>query len=54
MNTRVNCCGVICASCEHFPLVCQGCSQIEGKPFWLEFTKKRFAAFINVALQKKA
>lgn len=38
MDKVVSCCGVICSECEYFEKSCKGCTDIGGKPFWLEFT----------------
>lgn len=38
MNKVINCWGVICSQCEYCPNDCAGCSAIEGKVFWLQYT----------------
>lgn len=27
-------CGLVCDECDHFGILCQGCSEVGGKPFW--------------------
>lgn len=27
-------CGLYCGDCEHLGSQCQGCGQVQGKPFW--------------------
>ena len=53
MNQNTNCSGVVCPMCEHFPTKCQGCATIEGKLFWLKFTRE-FVASIIVVLKINA
>lgn len=40
MEKRISCCGTICSECEFYPADCQGCEEIEGKVFWLEYTEE--------------
>lgn len=34
----VSCCGVVCSECGYYPGDCRGCSPIQGRVFWLQFT----------------
>jgi len=38
MEKKMSCCGTICSDCEYYPAACQGCAEIKGKVFWLEYT----------------
>lgn len=38
MDKGMSCYGVICRECEYYPEECQGCAEIKGKVFWLEYT----------------
>lgn len=38
MEKKISCCGMICSEGEHYPSDCQGCREIKGKVFWLEYT----------------
>ena len=38
MEKKMSCCGTVCSDCEYYPADCQGCGEIKGKVFWLEYT----------------
>ena len=38
MEKKMSCCGMICSECEYYPAECQGCREIKGKVYWLEYT----------------
>ena len=38
MERIVTCCGCICNECPYYPKECEGCPEIQGKPFWLKYT----------------
>ena len=38
MGQIMSCCGIICSECDFYPEKCSGCSEIQGKPFWLAYT----------------
>lgn len=38
MENIVACCGCICNECPYYPKECEGCPEIQGKPFWLKYT----------------
>lgn len=38
MGKKMSCCGMICSECEYYPAECQGCREIKGKVYWLEYT----------------
>lgn len=38
MEGKISCCGMICSDCEYYPADCQGCGEIKGNAFWLEYT----------------
>ena len=54
MKKTVSCCGVVCSQCEHFPHVCLGCSQIEGKVFWLKYTNEAVCNIYHCCVKEKA
>ena len=35
---EMSCCGTLCSQCEYYPEACAGCTSIQGKVFWLEYT----------------
>ncbi len=37
MEKKMSCCGTVCSDCEYYPADCQGCGEIKGKVFWLEY-----------------
>ncbi len=49
----ISCCGVICSECQYFPVDCQGCSSIEGKPFWLTFTGESVCSIYDCCICNK-
>lgn len=53
MDKLMSCCGVICSQCEHFPLFCPGCSNIEGKVFWLTFTRQSICNIYHCCIIEK-
>ena len=38
MEKNMSCSGTVCSDCEYYPVDCQGCREIKGKVFWLEYT----------------
>lgn len=37
MKEIVNCCGAVCSECQHYQKECQGCPEIKGQAYWLEY-----------------
>ncbi|MCC8024842.1 MAG: DUF3795 domain-containing protein [Clostridium sp.] len=38
MEKITACCGCICDECSYYLSDCRGCPELEGKPFWLQYT----------------
>ncbi len=49
MDKGMSCCCVLCQEREYYPEECRGCTEIEGKVFWPEYTGEPFAIFMIAA-----
>jgi hypothetical protein len=53
MEKTVACCGVDCSGCRLFPEQCKGCTFIEGKVYWLEYTGEAVCAIYDCCVNQK-
>ena len=48
-------CGLYCGDCEHLGNQCQGCGQMQGKPFWTAHSSgSRSARFTAVVFNRNS
>ena len=53
MEKIVACCGCICDECPYYPVDCQGCPKIDGKPFWLEYKEEDVCSIYQCCVNEK-
>lgn len=53
MEKILSCCCMICSECEYYPTDCQGCGEIKGKAFWLEYTGGNCCEIYNCCMNQK-
>ena len=46
-------CGVICVECSLFPIHCEGCRKIKGRPHWLQYTGDSCCAVYDCCVNHK-
>lgn len=53
MAQVISCCGVACSACEYYPEQCPGCSAVEGKAFWLQYTGESVCSIFACCVTQK-
>lgn len=53
MDPTISCCGVRCNQCEYHPLDCPGCSQAQGRVFWLTYTGESVCAIYHCCVGER-
>lgn len=53
MDRNISCCGVVCPECEYFGESCDGCNEIKGKVFWLEYTGETVCSIYECCIEQK-
>ena len=51
--TFVAACGLYCGECEHLVKQCQGCGQVQGKPFWTTMFKLDVCPLYDCSVNQK-
>ena len=46
-------CGIYCGDCKYLSEGCQGCGQLQGKPFWTAQMKDKICPFYNCCINQK-
>ncbi|HWP97955.1 MAG TPA: DUF3795 domain-containing protein [Syntrophomonadaceae bacterium] len=46
-------CGILCDACEFFGKSCDGCSKVEGKPFWVAEMMVENCALYQCCVEQK-
>ena len=53
MEKKISCCGTVCSDCEYYSADCQGCGEIKGKVFWLEYTGESCCDIYECCINQK-
>ena len=46
-------CGLYCGDCDYLESQCQGCSQVQGKPFWTAQLEGNICPFYKCCINQK-
>lgn len=53
MKQTYACCGMKCDQCQYYPDDCIGCSEVKGKPFYLEYIGESICKIYNCCVNQK-
>lgn len=53
MENIMTCCGCICNECPYYLKECKGCPEIQGRPFWLEYTGEERCGIYQCCVEEK-
>lgn len=53
MDKVISCCGVICSECQYYHVDCNGCPEIKGQVFWLEYTGEKICEIYECCVNTK-
>lgn len=53
-DIMLSACGILCDECEFLGKNCQGCSEVQGKPFWVEEMKVANCALYDCCVNQRS